>query len=242
MTNKETMKRHGMAHNSSCRPGKARAGWVLSIAASSSCSAYDDWGRLNAVSTVSSAISNPSNAGKILMGKAYTDNLWHGISRSTWERPQSWAGYNYTQFRNASGNVDRVDYFGGATWATRENYDGNDRGISIGNYINMRIDNEITGSFESRVLSDHLFMHEYGHTFQSRAWGPLYLPVIGAPSLFSAGFSGDVTTTYNGIQNTLSIHKFRWYERGANKHAEKYFRNKSSLPWDERMYPTIDRR
>jgi len=172
----------------------------------------------NVVSTVGSAISNFDNAGKILMGKAYADNLWQGISRVTWERPQSWAGYNYTQFRNMGGNVDRVDYFGGATWATKENAGKRD-GISMGNYININIDNEITGSFQNRVISDPLFMHEYGHTIQSRNLGLLYLGVVGLPSLFSAGNSRQVDGETRGV----STHDFRKYEMRANRHAANYF-------------------
>ena len=55
-------------------------------------------------------------------GRFYVDDdwrgLWQGISRYSWERLQTWAGYNYTQFRNTGGNVDRADYFGGVTYAT----------------------------------------------------------------------------------------------------------------------------
>ena len=87
-----------------------------------------------------------------------------------------------------------------------------------------------------------MFMHEYGHTFSSRAWGPLYLGVVGVPSLFSAWLSNDVTTVFEGQSTTLSKHDFRWCERKANKHAKNYFKNKSTLPWDENWYPTIDRR
>lgn len=33
---------------------------------------------------------------------------------------QTWGGYNTTQIRNLAGNVSRVDYLGGATFATNE--------------------------------------------------------------------------------------------------------------------------
>ena len=45
-------------------------------------------------------------------------------------------------------------------------------GISLGNYIIM-----------NRVDLGNGFWHEYGHSVQSRKLGPLYLLVIGLPSL-----------------------------------------------------------
>ena len=45
-------------------------------------------------------------------------------------------------------------------------------GISLGNYIIMNREDREDG-----------MKHEYGHTIDSRRWGPLYLLVIGLPSL-----------------------------------------------------------
>ena len=45
-------------------------------------------------------------------------------------------------------------------------------GISLGNYIIMNREDWKDG-----------MKHEYGHTVSSRRWGPLYLLVIGLPSL-----------------------------------------------------------
>ena len=45
-------------------------------------------------------------------------------------------------------------------------------GISLGNYIIM-----------NREDTEDGMKHEYGHTISSRRWGPLYLIVIGLPSL-----------------------------------------------------------
>jgi hypothetical protein len=90
-------------------------------------------------------------------GRYYTDEnrtfagqLLQGLSRYTWEGLQTWVGYNYTQIRNTVGNVDRVDYFDGATFATRENA-GFRQGISLGNYLNIAIADEINGDFKNRV-------------------------------------------------------------------------------------------
>ena len=48
-------------------------------------------------------------------------------------------------------------------------------GLSLGPFIFL---NERTGHADDRLL-----VHEYGHTIQSLILGPLYLPIIGLPSL-----------------------------------------------------------
>ena len=45
-------------------------------------------------------------------------------------------------------------------------------GISLGNYIIMNREDKEDG-----------MRHEYGHSIDSRRWGPLYLIVIGLPSI-----------------------------------------------------------
>ena len=82
---------------------------------------------------------------------------WQGISRYTWEGLQTWVGYNFSQFRNTFGGVDRVDYLGGATFVTGENKEYR-QGVSLGNYPNIWLWDEIEGSFEDRVISDPLYL------------------------------------------------------------------------------------
>ena len=188
---------------------------------------------ISAISTITSSISNFKNAGKILLGRAYTDEnrgflggIWQGISRNTWEGFQTWIGYNYSQFRNTSGGVDRVDFLGGATFVTGEN-SGYRQGVSLGNYPNIWISDEIQGSFEERVTSDPLFMHEYGHTIDSRIFGPSYLFAIGTPSLFSAAGATQVSGEPSGV----TTHDFRWYEMRANRNAASYFGEYYGVNW-----------
>lgn len=157
------------------------------------------------------------NTGKLFLGHFYTDNkrgvldeIWQGVSRNTVESLQTTVGYNYSQLRNATGDKARVDYFGGATFVTKENQSrGTSNGVSLGNFLNINIDYQINGGFKENVLRDPLFMHEYGHTFDSRLFGPLYLPVIGLPSALGAD----------------------WTEIRANRHAEKYFRENYGVNW-----------
>ena len=66
-------------------------------------------------------------------------------------------------------------------------YDPFPGGISLGNYM-------ILGDKWSQSIK-----HEYGHTLQSRMLGPLYLFVIGIPSIIWAGLYGSVIReTHNG--------------------------------------------
>lgn len=58
--------------------------------------------------------------------------------------------------------------------------------------------------------------HEYGHTFQSRRLGPLYLPLVGVPSVLRVAYA----MAYREITGT----KWRGYyagypERGADHHG-----------------------
>ena len=159
-------------------------------------------------------------------------------SRFTWEALQTVVGYSYTQGRNFGGNVDRVDYLGGATFATRENTDKRE-GVSLGNYININISDEITGSFKDRVTTDPLFMHEFGHYLQSHRWGLAYLFGVGIPSLISAKNS----TQVDGEPIGVSTHDFYWTEMKANNRAARYFRKYYGVDWDEyeTFYPRIRR-
>ena len=62
-----------------------------------------------------------------------------------------------------------------------------------------------------RNNTDRIIKHEYGHTIQSKILGPLYLIVIGLPSLiWNIGFEG-----YRRKHN-ISYYDF-WTERWANK-------------------------
>ena len=182
----------------------------------------------NMTTTVASCFADTKNAAKIYLGRYYTDgngNAWdqalQGLSRFTWEGPQTWAGYNWSQIRNLFGNVDEVDYLGGATFSINENSSKNN-GVSLGNYININISTTVGPDFIDKVKTNPLFMHEYGHTFDSREAGPVYLFTIGVPSMFSAiisSFYRDIEV--NGI--TTTRHKLFWTEQRASRHAYKYF-------------------
>ena len=143
--------------------------------------------------------------------------------------PQNVLGHGWSQIRITLGYADRVDYFGGATFTTNEN-NNTQGGVSLGNYINVNIWDNIQGGFKERVLNDPLYMHEYGHTFDSRIFGPGYVFGIGLPSIISAGQSTRENPTHDSF----------WTERRANRHAARYFQKYYGIDWSEdydQIYP-----
>ncbi len=163
--------------------------------------------------------SNFRNSGKIFLGNFYLDDrfgmgIYQGISRFSWEILQSTIGNASSQLSNFFGSIDRVDYADGYTFSSRIDPDGEYRwGISIGNHINLNLRED-----EFVIDKDPLKMHEFGHTFDSKIFGPLYLFAVGIPSLLGAN----------------------WTEIRANQHAKRYFGRHYGVDWSlyESNYPT----
>ncbi len=181
-----------------------------------------------------------TNAFRILGGNFYTSEkqtffsaLLQVLLRHTWEMPQTALGHFYLQIQNILVSKKRVDYWGGATFLILENQKTR-KGVSIGSFINVYIKDEIKDDFETAVTKGMLFMHEYGHTFDSRIYGIFFLPLIGLPSLISAATAKPV----EGTKGVLT-HDYRWYEMSANRHAARYFKKYYSFDWKvfEDLYP-----
>jgi hypothetical protein len=162
--------------------------------------------------------SNPSvarNALHLLLGLFYLDSnrtiaaaAWQGISRFTYECLQTIIGYSYAQVLNMVSRT-RVIHFGGATFSIKH-HNQKHRGVSIGNYIAIILPGK------NPPLTDDLFMHEYGHTFDSARFGPFYLLLIGIPSLISASLANRRNRAHH------KPHSSRWYEQSADRHARNY--------------------
>ncbi len=146
--------------------------------------------------------SGLGNAGKIFLGNFYSDPERSFLSQSlqltsrhSWELLQTEAGHSYSQLRNSVGRVDRVDLYRGATFTQRYNAPKAFGGISLGNFINISRpipDPNVTLSGEPpRGARPGLLQHEYGHTFDSHRWGPLYLFGVGIPSAAGAQWTED---------------------------------------------------
>lgn len=116
-----------------------------------------------------------------------------------------------------------MDSLGGITFATKTAKSGC-QGVSLGTFVNLWDGHWLREGDEGLVLSNQLCMHEFGHTTDSQWLGPLYLFVIGLPSLFNAMGKGD--------------HSKFWTELRANRHAKKYFAEKYSKEWSEFGFPT----
>ena len=183
---------------------------------------------LNFVTSAYNGIANGNdkwfnNFAKTALGYFYLDEnksflgeVWEGISRNIWEGPQETLGYAYSSIRNAW--ADRVDLWGGSVFIT--NHTDNSKGVTLGNFININNEEDPAimssyASFDAYMLShqpvvDDYYIHEYGHSVQSKIWGPLYLPI---PGLFSFG---------SAITNTYSQHNQYWTEVWANTYSKQY--------------------
>jgi hypothetical protein len=162
-----------------------------------------------------------------MIGGLFQGNFGEILSHWTWENIQTNVGLGWSLNRNTFGKVDRVDYFDGATFVTNEN-STNGPAVSLGNYINADIQGEITGDFDNYVLSNPMYMHEYGHMIDSRTFGWSYLFAVGIPSLISADNSKRIS---GNNPNNLSTHDVYWTELRANRRAARYFRRHYGVNW-----------
>ena len=108
-------------------------------------------------------------------------------------------------------------YYRGATYCIDENNPkmkvGN--GMTLGNFIQIKDPGSVTGNIDNYIQTscNGLYLHEYGHTIQSRHYGLAYLFNIGIPSLFDA-------------KNHRKVpHRERWFEREASAYGRDYFGN-----------------
>jgi len=157
---------------------------------------------------------------------------WEILSRFTWQLPQTIAGNFYSRVSNGLGQVDNVDYWGGAT-VLNGNFWNRGGAVTLGSYING-----------SRSLKadphNRLFQHEYGHYLQSQSMGWSYFPKIGIPSIMSANHANN-HSDYD--------HSYHPAEQDANARAIEYFtkhetskfldENGMLIGWDLDYHPVI---
>lgn len=84
-------------------------------------------------------------------------------------------------------------------------------GITLGEYIIMETKGELT------------VRHEYGHVLQSRMLGPLYLLVIGLPSLVHAFLNGYIGCCERAEEGYYHFYTERWANRlgGLDENGER---------------------
>lgn len=149
--------------------------------------------------------------------------VWQLFSRFTWELPQTLVGWLYTTGRALVGKVDRIETFGGITFATKSGRKYG-MGVSLGTFVDLWAAPWMKGEGDRYILGNQICQHEFGHTADSQRFGWLYLLVIGLPSLLNAMGKGD--------------HNVFWTEIRANRHAKRYFGKHYSVAWNENGYPT----
>lgn len=96
-----------------------------------------------------------------------------GVLKYIWQLPQCLIGLLLIKLYSCS----KAETYKGINIYTNSTFKG---GISLGKYILMKETNRA-------INYNHIKDHEYGHTVQSRILGPVYLLVIGIPSICWAG-------------------------------------------------------
>ncbi len=96
-----------------------------------------------------------------------------------WEQPQTVLGAVVLFQRWVLGRIERVECEGGRVLVLSRG-----GGVSLGLFVFYH-ERESRWFYPGAGLRDH----EFGHTFQSRWFGPLYLLLVGLPSFARAGFA-----------------------------------------------------
>jgi hypothetical protein len=145
--------------------------------------------------------------------KNFWGQTWELVSRFTWQAPQTMLGYKFTRSNNFLGQIDKVDYYGGATAASGSFFNQDGAAVTISNYI-----------IGSRKLSanphNSLFQHEYGHYLQSQEMGPAYLNRVGIPSLLSVD-----NHNYHPVEQDANRRAFLYF----NKYVDGFYKSKEKL-------------
>ncbi|WP_329903127.1 hypothetical protein [Porphyromonas pogonae] len=163
--------------------------------------------------------------------RCFGDSSYIMWLRWTWEIIQTHLGLGYGLVFIICHRHARLTWAYGVTWIIQDK-SSKYNGISLGSNIILNLPYDQPFMTPSKICSDYLFMHEYGHSFDSHRWGPLYLIVIGLPSLVSIMYS------QKPIAEGVTMHDFRWFEINANKHAAKFF-SKYGVVWNGKHFPVL---
>lgn len=111
----------------------------------------------------------------------------------TWGFPQTFLGFLFSLFLRAKG-LRSTEYRG----ATAFQYDSKMGYVSLGAYMTY--------------YGGHMMRHEYGHCIQSLILGPLYLFIIGIPSITWA-------ILWKNFKHLMKIETYYWFytEAWANR-------------------------
>lgn len=162
------------------------------------------------------------------------------FSRLTWENFQTFGGLVASGYNTVFHDVDRVEYFGGATYVINktDNADGT-TGFTLGSYINIKTNQVIPKDGDNFApYNDDVYAHEYGHYIQSQKSGFMYLSKYGIPSLVDYLSNKGEKVFYHHV--SIEKHHTYWAEIDADKRAADYFIGNGYMTiWKyERKYPT----
>jgi RHS repeat-associated protein len=144
------------------------------------------------------------------------------INNSGGEILQSSIGRGFAHIQNIGGFIDEVGHYNGRTTIRlKGDYVGWNyfSGISFGHYVFG--DNMALSPYDVGYDMD-LFIHEYGHTYQSRIMGPMYLFRIGISSAIFGGSTEPDATRRGELNLGLTIENryrfpsgtstYKWWE------------------------------
>ena len=104
------------------------------------------------------------------------------VCLALWELPQNLLGISLWGLETFAGRVLDIERDRGRLFIQSKG-----TAVSLGFFVFWA-----NGSNRYAVLDEHTRAHEFGHSFQSRWLGPLYLPLVGIPSvsrvLYSIGY------------------------------------------------------
>jgi hypothetical protein len=98
--------------------------------------------------------------------------LLSGALLFAWELPQNALGAALFAVEKALGSVKNAELDAGRLFIESKR-----TAVSLGFFVFWA-----RGENRWFLLDEHTRAHEWGHTFQSRLLGPLYLPLVGVPS------------------------------------------------------------
>ncbi len=150
--------------------------------------------------------------------------LWIWFLRLFWEAPQTFAGFLWLNLRNLQGKIIFTDTEDAVTISFSG---GRGRGVSFGEFVEVRLPLDKISEIRETGQKCYLVWHEFGHSLDSRRLGPLYLFVVGIPSLISAFKGGQ----FEKDGQLLNRHSFRSYEIRANRLAANYVRKNYGKDW-----------
>jgi RHS repeat-associated protein len=132
------------------------------------------------------------------------------------EQLQTSIGRGFAHIQNIGGYVDEVGYYKGRTIVRLQgDYVASSQftGVSFGHYVfgrNMALNPNDDAKYNLDLLA-----HEYGHTYQSRIMGPMYLFRIGIASAMG-GHSTEADANRRGFGNLGITTTNEWYLRRTN--------------------------